>query len=398
MSRNANGTGSLYPWNKGGKQVGWKGAFTYEDENGESKRFSAYGRTQRDVRDKLEKARERLNEGGPVKDSKQTVGEWLAYWRVTGLAASSRKASTKELYSNLSRKHLEPAPFGGIRLDRLKPSDVDALILALRAKTKTDPKSGEDTRALSDSTLFNVYCVLRAGLDGAVRDRLIARNVAAQVDRPTVEHKEAAYMSADEVTGLLSAAQDLRYFNVVALIVGSGVRRGEALALKWTNVNLESGRMKIDGTLGRVGGKLVISEPKTERSRRTLPLSPQMVALLTVHKDKQSAERLRAGNQWQDTGLVFTTELGTAVDPRNVLRTVEIAAKKAGITKDGGRIGVHSLRHSAANGWLENGIHIKAVSDLLGHSSISITGDLYGHLSTETAQKAVDAWSGTLGL
>jgi len=394
MTRNANGAGSIYPWKKAGRQVGWKGAFSYEDETGATKRFSAYGRTQKDVRDKLDKARDRLMDGAPVKDSKQSVGEWLAYWRVTGLAASSRKASTKELYGNLSRKHLEPKPFGAIRLDRLKASDVDALILSLRAKTKASTKSGDPVRALSDSTIFNVYCVLRAGLDGAVRDALIARNVAAKVSRPTVERKEAKYLSSEEVTSLLDAAQGLRYFNVVALIVGSGARRGEALALKWSSVNLETARMKIDGTLSRIEGDLIITEPKTERSRRTLPLSPAMIALLKSQKAKQAAERLRAGNQWTDTGLIFTTEFGTAVDPRNVLRTVQIAAKKAGITG----AGVHTLRHSAANGWLESGVHIKAVSDLLGHSSISITGDLYGHTSDDTARKAIDGWSGALGL
>lgn len=411
MARNANGEGSIYPWKKNGKPAGYKGALSYKDENDVTKRFVAYGRTQKEVRDKLDKARERLNDGAPVKDSRQTVGEWLAYWRSTGLAASNRKGSTKELYGNLSRKHLEPAPFGAVRMDRLKPSDVDALLLSLRQKLKpakgledrdvqntvmspTDVKSGQ-VRALSDSTIFNIYCVLRAALDGAVRDGLVARNIAAKVDRPTVERREAAYMSAEEVMRLLAATESLRYANVVALIVGSGARRGEALALKWVSIDLDVGTMKIDGTLSRVGGKLDITAPKTERSRRTLPLSPAMVALLRTQKAKQAAERLRAGNQWTDSGLVFTTELGTAVDPRNILRTVEIAAKKAGIDK---RAGVHTLRHSAANGWLESGVHIKAVSDLLGHSSISVTGDLYGHTSDDTARKAIDGWSGALGL
>jgi integrase len=119
-----------------------------------------------------------------------------------------------------------------------------------------------------------------------------------------------------------------------------------------------------------------------------------MVALLKAQKGRQAAERLRAGNQWTDTGLVFTTEFGTAVDPRNILRTIELAAKKAGLNK----AGVHTLRHSAATGWLESGVHIKAVSDLMGHSSIAITGDVYGHTSDEAARAAVDGWSGALGL
>jgi integrase len=152
--------------------------------------------------------------------------------------------------------------------------------------------------------------------------------------------------------------------------------------------------LKVAATISRVDGRLLISEPKTDRSRRTVPLSPAVVTLLRKHKTTQTAERLRAGNQWTDSGLVFTTEVGTPVDPRNLLRVVETAATTAGVAG----VGVHTLRHSAAVGWLEAGVHIKAVADLLGHSSIAITGDVYGHTSDDTARNAVDGWSGALGL
>ena len=116
--------------------------------------------------------------------------------------------------------------------------------------------------------------------------------------------------------------------------------------------------------------------------------------MLKAHKATQAAERLHAGNQWTDTGLVFTTEFGGPVEPRNVLRTIEIAAAKAGVED----VGVHILRHSAAVAWLEAGVHIKALADLLGHSSISITGDIYGHTSDATTRAAIDGLSGALGL
>ncbi len=147
-------------------------------------------------------------------------------------------------------------------------------------------------------------------------------------------------------------------------------------------------------TVSRVEGELVFAEPKTARSRRTVPLSPAVVAMLRGHKKAQTAERLRAGDQWQNAGLVFTTELGGPVDPRNLLRVVEAAASSVGVEG----VGVHTLRHSAAVGWLEAGVHIKAVADLLGHSSIAITGDVYGHTSDDTARAAVEGWSGALGL
>lgn len=237
---------------------------------------------------------------------------------------------------------------------------------------------------------------MRAGLDGAVRDGLIARNPAAQVTRPGVERHEARHLSAAEVAVVLKHAEGSRYFPAVALIAATGLRRGEALALSWepSIVNLDEGWLKVRRTLGRVGGALVSSEPKSERSRRTVPLSAAVVAMLRKHKAGQAAEKLRAGNQWRDSGLVFTNEFGGPVDPRNLLRAIEVAAKAAGVEG----VGVHTLRHSVAVGWLESGVHIKAVADLLGHSSISITADVYGHKSDEAARSAVDGWSGALGL
>ena len=174
------------------------------------------------------------------------------------------------------------------------------------------------------------------------------------------------------------------------LIASTGLRKGEALALRWDRVDLGAGTLKVAATLGRIGDRLVISEPKTARSRRTVPLSPASVAMLRKHRTEQKAERLRAGNQWTDSGLVFTTELGGPVDPRNLLRVIEAAAKTAGVEG----VGVHTLRHSAAVAWLEAGVHIKAVADLLGHSSIAITGDMYGHTSDDTARAAIDTPAG----
>jgi len=139
---------------------------------------------------------------------------------------------------------------------------------------------------------------------------------------------------------------------------------------------------------------LVVSEPKTDRSRRPVPLGAPLVAMLRARRKQQAPEQPRAANQWQNSGLVFTTELGTPVEPRNILRTVDMAAAKAGM--DG--VGVHTVRHSAAVAWLEVDVHIKAVADLLGHSSIAVTGDIYGHTSDDAARAAVDGLSTALGL
>jgi integrase len=376
---------------------------SYMDPNtGKRKRLSVYASTRKAAFDNLKEARDRVETGAPPRDASCTVGEWLAHWRMSTLAASDRRPSTRELYASLCRKHLESEPFGSIRLDRLRPSQIEGLVLMMRAKTRPAKHSGEaednpepqQVRALSDSTVRQIYTILRAGLDGAVRDGLLARNPAAQVRRPGIQQVEAKHLAPDAVSNLLKAAEGSRYYAALVLIASTGLRRGEALGLSWKNVDLDTGLLKVTATLNRVGGKLVCSEPKTQRARRTLPLTPTLVNLLRKHKAAQAAERLRAANQWADSGLVFTSELGTPVDPRNLLRTIEAAATKAGING----VVVHTLRHSAATTWLEAGVHIKAVADLLGHSSISITGDTYGHGSTDAARAAVIALGTRLNL
>jgi integrase len=394
--RRANSQGNVYQRPNGR----WEARLRYRDPaTGQDKRVSVYGRTQKAALAELDKARDRINEGQPPRDASTTLAAWLAHWRATTLAASDRKPATRELYGNLSRKHLEAAPFGATRLDRLRPSDVEKLILDMRATMKPGKRS-EDTpkpapvRALSDSTIRSTYTVLRAALDGAVRDGLLARNPAAAVKRPGVERVEAKHLDRDAVVRLLDAAKESRYHPALVLIASTGLRRGEALALKWDKVDLDGGALRVAATLARVDGKLTSSEPKTARSRRLVPLSRPVVAMLRAHRLRQKQERLRAGNQWRETGLVFTTELGTPVDPRNLLRVIEAASTTAGV-KD---VVVHTLRHSAAAAWLEGGVHIKAVADLLGHSSIAITGDIYGHAEDSTARGAVDALSQQLGM
>jgi integrase len=392
MAKRANGEGNVYQRANGT----WHARLSYIDpDTGERRRASFYGTTARAVRDKMKAARQRLDDGAPVKDATRSIGDWLAHWRATTLVASDRKESTRALYGMLSRCHLEPAPFGAIPLDKLRPSDIEALVLKMRAKTKpAKTKDAEPVRALSDATIRQVYTVLRAGLDAAVRDGLIARNPAALVRRPGVERREARHLDDKDVTAVLRAAQESRHHSALVLIAATGLRKGEALALRWDRVDLDAGTIKVAATIARINHKLVITEPKTDRSRRTVPLPPTVVAMLRKLRTEQKAERLRAGNQWTDSGLVFTTEFGGPVDPRNLLRVIEVGAAAARVEG----VGVHTLRHSAAVAWLESGVHIKAVADLLGHSSIAITGDVYGHTSDDTARAAVDGLAGRLGL
>ncbi len=376
-TRRAHGEGSIYKRSDGR----WCGSIRHDDADGRPDRTVLYGRTKSEVRDKLKAAIARVDDGAPVRDATATVSAWLKEWRETQLAASNLRPTTRALYTSVSKTHLEPEPFGKITLDKLKPSHIDKLILELRAKD------------LSTSTVRQIYHVLRLALAGAVRDKHIARNPCEAVPRPTVERAEAKYLSAGDVGALLKAAESSRYHALLELIARTGMRRGEALALKWEDIDLDAGTLRIRGTLARVGGELVVTEPKTAKSRRTLPLSPAAVARLKWQRAVRTRERQRAANAWHETGFVFTTETGRPVDGRDLYRTIQAAAKKAKLSG----IGIHTLRHSAATAMLENGVNLKAVSDLLGHSSISITGDVYAHVSEKTARDAMDTLSDAIG-
>lgn len=366
MTKRSNGEGSIRQRDDGL----WVASLRFLDPvTGERSRKVFYGKTKTAARQKMQAARERIENGAPVKDSTATVAAWLAEWRSGALEASSRATSTKNVYSTLSKQHLEPAPFGLIALDRLRPSHIDRLILDLREKK------------LAASTIRQVYTILRLALTDAKRDGLIAHNVAEAVPRPKVPKKEARFLTSEEVVRLLKAAETSRYHDLLAFIAVTGVRKSEALSTAWAHIDLKAGTYRVPGT-------------KSDAAKRMLHLSPAVIAMLKQHRKRQAEERLLAGNQWRQTGLVFTTEFGTRVDARNALRVIEVASKEAKL--DG--VCVHTLRHSAATAMLENGVNLKAVSTLLGHSEIGTTANLYGHMTDEQARKAMNTLSDAIGL
>jgi integrase len=224
MAKRANGEGNVRQRPNGT----WEGRLSYIDPATDKRRStSVYAATAAECRRELRKVRRRIEGGKPAKDAPDTVASWLAQWRESSLAASDRKATTKSLYGTLSRKHLECTAIGAKRLDKLKPSDVEAVIVELRGKD------------LADSTVRQVYTVLRQALDVAVRgDGLLASNPAAKVKRPGVARMEARYLPAADVARLLDAARGLRYYVAVVLMAATGLRRGEVCGPMWISTRV----------------------------------------------------------------------------------------------------------------------------------------------------------------
>ena len=369
VARRANGEGSVFRRKDGS----WSAELSYRDDHGTLRRRTVYGRTQAAVRAKLRDARERIESGAPVKDASVTVAAWLEDWSTKSLAASDRKQATKDLYATLARTHLVPT-VGTIPLARLRPSDVEALIV-----TKRDA-------GLSASTVRTIYTVLRGALDVAVRDGLLRSNPAAAVKRPGVERKEAQHLTADRAQSLLEAIKGDRLEALFRLMLATGLRRGEALALHWSDVDLDAGLLRVRWTLSRTSQGLQLDEPKTDKSRRTVPLPRSAVETLRAHRTRQLEEQRTAAEVWQEHGLVFTTEIGTPLEPRNVLRRFEVFAERAGLRG----VTLHTLRHSAASFLLAAGTHTKVVQEHLGHSSYAITADIYSHVGPAQQREAAD--------
>ncbi len=358
----------------------WQTHIRTTDEYGVSKRTTCYGRTAKEARDAAAAIRRRVADGQPTSDRKQTLGAFTAEWITSTLAASDRKQTTMVLYGGLARSHIIGSRLGNLSLDKLRPMHVEAWIVDLRGI------------GLSESSIRSIYTVARAVLDTAVRDGALGRNPAAAVKRPKVTATEAAHMQPEQVRQLLDSAQQSRYALMFELLVNTGLRRGEALALQWSDVDTANGTLRVRGTIARVGGVLVVTEPKTAKSKRFIHMSANVERILRLARIAQMADRLRAGSQWVETGFVFTTQAGQPCDPRNALRAFKSASGKAGITG----VSLHTLRHSAATMMLTNAVPLKVVSEILGHSSIAITGDVYGHVSPDVSRDALTSLSAAL--
>lgn len=393
MGKRANGEGTVRQRPDGT----WEARFQYEDSvTGQIMRPSFYGKTDKIARQKMKDAMTRVEQGMPATDAAITVSAWVDRWIVTALAASPRAESTKVLSESLLRNHVQSATIGAVQLRRLRPTHIDALVLELRARTHEKLRGGESVqvRALSDASIQRVFTALRSCLNDAVRDGLLGVNPAQKVKQPTAAPKEARYLTPDELSAFMNACEGTRYKNLFVFIAGTGLRKGEALAIMWRDIDFTAGTVTVRGTLQRLRGKLVVSEPKTRKSRRVLAPSDRVMRVLKEQHTHQVTERLKAGSAWEGSDFVFTTESGGPVDPRNALRAFDMAANKAGI-KDAC---IHSLRHSMATTLLDNGVHLKAVSELLGHARIQITADTYAHLTTATARRAMDTLGEVMGL
>ncbi len=386
MSKRANGEGTYFK-RKDGR---WKGQYSCRGPLGEPVRKTVYGKTQTEVRQKLRALEQQAEAGGVRSGRAMTVAgfgeQWLDGKLRDDIAQGHLASGTRTNYSNIWSVHIEP-DLGHLRLDALTPAVLRSW---MTRKTTQPSRLG---RPLSDRTRQLIHAVLRKALNDAVRDGLLPRNPLDVVKAPKVSRRVASPLSSQDVSALLRSAENDRLFPLLVLMLGTGARPGEALAAAWSQLDLDQGRWLIDRTLTRLPSRgdtstrLGFARTKTPASEATVVLPQAAVVVLRQHRAQQAAERL-AAELWRDPDLVFTTALGTPLDPRNVLRQLKVLASDAGIERN---VRLHDLRHTAASGLLAEGVDITVTSKLLRHTRLATTSDIYSHLLEEVREDAANA-------
>lgn len=344
--RRAQGLGSVYQDNRSGR---WVACIRVRGRS-----VKEYARTKDEAVKRL-KHLHRQYDGHDM--STETVAAYMAGWLRSN--APAWKQSTRDFYEKYTRVHVIPA-LGDQRLDRLSGQSIQMVLDAKR-------RAG-----LSETTVGHIYAVLHAALESAVNFDLLLKNPLRPIRKPRQTHRTNDTFTRPEAWRFLAAAGGDRMGALYVVALSTGMRQGELLALRWRDVRLDEGSLSVRETLQRRGDT---SAPKTRAGSRRVALSPMALEALAAHRARQAQER-RSVDGW--TGdLVFPDEAGQPYSANRLRKAYQRILRKAGLAD----IRFHDLRHTCATLALEAGVNPKAVSEMLGHSRVQVTLDLYGHVT-----------------
>lgn len=384
--RRARGEGSIA---RDKQRGGWIATLTIYDADGKRRRPRKRAATEAEAVTALSELRREYVEGGGL-DARQTLADFLASW--LQVSAKPRvRPSTYKAYEQIVRTHLAPPPFGRRRLSELRPHHVDALLEAKRAA------------GLSPKTRQHIRATLRRALNYARRQRYVSDNAASLSEPPRLDYSEVTPLTPEQAKRLLAAVKGDRLEALFTVAIALGMRQGELLGLRWTDVDLDARTLNVRVSLSKVTGKWELGEVKTARSRRTISLPDPIVKALKAHAKRQDAEREHAGEVWHgEWGLVFSEADGTPLTGPKVTKHLQaiIRAENEREAKVLGRElkegeglphqRFHDLRHACASLLLAQGVALPEIQDLLGHASYAFTRQVYAHLSPEMKRNAAD--------
>lgn len=391
--KRANGEGSIFQ-RKDGR---WVAEMPYTATNGERKIKTMYAKGEREAVERLRGFIADVERNEVVESQKISVGQWLDEWLEIYKKPNIRP-KTYEQYEMLIRVHIAPN-IGKIKLQQLQPRRIQKMYNDLKKNGRADGRG----KKLSARTVRLVHIVLRMALEQAKKERFINENPAELVTLPKVRKKEARAMTMEEQVALQGALDGERFGLIFLFMLGTGVRRGEALGLRWKDIEdtKESPVVHIQRSISRALDpesakgltKLFTQTPKTGKGRRKIPLPEYVAGALKGHKARQNEARLKAGEEWANQDLVFCTEFGGPIEPSVLYREFQRIAKKAGLQK----IKIHTLRHTFATRLLELGVHPKTVQELLGHEDIATTLNIYSHVIMQVKKEAAEKLNPLLG-
>ena len=335
----------------------WRAAVTID-----GKRLTRSFSTKDECRAWIRDTQDQIQKGMTYKMSGVTLGEYIQPWIELHKTRLSPKTAVR--YEQIIRDYIVPQ-LGSIKLRDLRLEQIEAHCQALLMK------------GLSPRSSRFAHMIIHRSLDDAVRKGYVSYNAAHGAILPRSSQKEMEILDEDEVMRFMITIQDCRHEALYHLAIKTGMRKGEILGLKWSDLDWKRGTLRIQRQVYRVHKQgLVIRQPKTRASRRTIQLGEKMLDVLRVHHTKQQILKAAAGKRWKEKNLIFTSTIGTHLGGSNLRNDYNNQLIKANIR----HIRFHDLRHTAASLMLNNGVPIIVVSKMLGHSKTSTTLDIYGHL------------------
>lgn len=391
-----NGEGSIYARSAGG----FAAYVWVTTPAGKRTRKYVYGATRDEVHTKWLQLHHRAKLA-PVATKLPSLAEYLTGWLQDVIVPNCAPATVAN-YRMFLKHYITPA-LGSRRLDKLQPRDVQKWLNGLKTSCQCCAQLKDAARAEprccakgcccqqfpSPRTIHTAWTVLRSGLSNAVRDELVARNVAALVRLPAARPKRPRPWTVEEARRFLVAAHEANdhLYAAYVLILVLGLRRGELLGLRWEDIDLEEAFLRIAWQLQRVDGKLLHRETKTEASDAALPLPPICVLALRAWRARQAHWRESAEAAWHDTGFVFSTRHGLPLEPRNFHRDFKRRAARAGVPV----IAVHTTRRTCASLLVALDVHPRIVMQILRHSQISVTMNIYSEVASRSTAQALQA-------
>lgn len=349
-----------------------------ERKTGKRKQLKMTFPKKRQAQRELARVLGEVQQGSYIKPAQMTVADYLHQW-VRDYVSHSVRPVTAKGYCHWIETHIIPE-IGKIKMSQLEASDIQALYGKLLKDGRRDNKG-----ALSARSVLHIHRLLHNALSHAVKWGIIGRNICDAVDSPRAKQKQMRALEPEDVKRLLDASIGTVYYPLFHLAIFTGMRRSELLGLRWRDVDLDMATLSVSQVLHNLGkGKIMIEEPKTQKSKRQIALSPVAAIALRQHKERQQAERLMLGRSLTDDDLVFGNPDGTPFLGSSITHAFTRTMRQLGLKG----VRFHDLRHTHASLMLRQGVNIKTLQERLGHSSITTTLDIYAHVTPGMQKEA----------